>query len=150
MRPIVASLAAGILFGTGLVIAQMTDPMKVMAFLDIAGDWDPSLAFVMAAAIPVAAAGIALGRIFGRPMLAPQFARRRQTAIDRKLLIGASIFGAGWGLVGYCPGPALAAVGNGSWQTSVFIVAMFAGMAAFHLLFNRTAVAGTVYHRNSH
>ena len=112
MGQIVAALAAGALFGVGLVIAQMTDPLKVLGFLDVAGDWDPSLAFVMAAAIPVTAAGIALGQHRGRPVLAAQFSRPRQTAIDMRLLTGAAIFGAGWGLVGYCPGPALASLGR--------------------------------------
>jgi uncharacterized membrane protein YedE/YeeE len=131
MRQVLASLVAGALFGGGLVVAQMTDPLKVQAFLDIAGDWDPSLAFVMAAAIPVAAIGVAYGRRRQRPLLAPRFDQPPSKTINRKLMTGAALFGAGWGLVGYCPGPALASLGNGSWQTAVFVLSMLVGMAAF-------------------
>ncbi len=134
MRQILASLAAGAVFGVGLAVAQMTDPLKVLAFLDIAGDWDPSLAFVMAAAIPVAALGVAIGRRHERPLLVPQFPPAPGAAIDKRLLTGAALFGAGWGIVGYCPGPALASLGNLSWQTAVFVVSMLAGMAAFRWL----------------
>lgn len=141
MRQIIAALAAGALFGVGLVVAQMTDPLKVLGFLDVLGDWDPSLAFVMGTAIPVTALGVALGRRRERPLLAPQFAKRPGKAIDSALVIGAVLFGAGWGIVGYCPGPAMASLGNGSWQTAVFVLAMLTGMAAFRLLPNAAAIS---------
>ena len=134
MRRNIAALAAGSLFGLGLVISRMIDPLKVLAFLDVAGDWDPSLAFVMAAAIPAAAIGLAIGGIIGKPLLAEYFAQPRARPVSGRLIAGAALFGAGWGLVGYCPGPALAALGNGAADTMVFVAAMGFGMAAFRLL----------------
>lgn len=133
-----SAFGAGLLFGAGLVISRMIDPEKVLGFLDIgaapAGGWDPSLAFVMATAIPVAMLGIALGRRMRAPLLVPAFSTPAASKIDRRLVAGAVLFGAGWGLVGYCPGPALAALGNLSSGTLVFVAAMAAGMGAFRLL----------------
>ena len=134
MRQIAAALLAGSLFGLGLVLSRMVDPLKVQAFLDVTGDWDPSLALVMAAAIPMAALGPALVRRLGAPLLAPYPARPPATSVDARLIAGAVLFGAGWGLVGYCPGPALASLGNGAAGTWIFAAAMLAGMAAYRLL----------------
>lgn len=130
---IIAALGAGLLFGIGLIISGMTNPSKVIGFLDLAGRWDPSLAFVMAGAIAVAA-------------IAFRFAARRSTAllgapmrlpaarmIDRRLILGGLCFGAGWGLAGYCPGPALASLLSGSVKPVYFVAAMVAGMTLFEL-----------------
>jgi uncharacterized membrane protein YedE/YeeE len=127
---ILAALLAGLVFGLGLVASAMVDPAKVLGFLDVAGDWDPSLVLVMAGAIPVAALGFAWGRRRGRPMLANAFQPPTVTSLDRPLLQGAALFGVGWGLAGYCPGPALASLALGAWQSWVFAAAMLAGMAA--------------------
>ena len=110
MFKLIVALASGLLFGVGLTVSQMVNPAKVIAFLDIAGNWDASLAFVMAAAIPVTMAGYALGRRLHSPLAAPDFSLPACHQIDGSLAIGAILFGVGWGLVGYCPGPALASV----------------------------------------
>lgn len=122
-------LAAGLLLGLGLIVSGMADPAKVLNFLDIAGRWDPSLAFVMGGAVAVAFAGFALARRRGRPFHAAGFAWPTARAIDARLLSGAAIFGIGWGLAGFCPGPALVALGLGSAGAAVFVLAMLAGMA---------------------
>jgi len=132
MRVLVA-LVAGLVFGAGLTIAQMVNPAKVLAFLDFgaipAGGWDPSLALVMGAALIVAAPAFIIARRLGRPLfdIALRIPTRRD--IDVRLLAGAAIFGGGWGLVGFCPGPALAALAYGQGKPLVFAVAMIAGMA---------------------
>jgi hypothetical protein len=131
MPAILAALASGFLFGLGLIISQMINPAKVIAFLDILGDWDPSLAFVMAGAIPVAALGFAVGKRRPSPSFSPRFNPPAQTTIDWPLILGAVLFGAGWGLVGYCPGPALAALLIGGPRTVLFVGAMLIGMGAY-------------------
>ncbi len=128
---LVAAFVAGLLFGVGLVVSQMIDPAKVLGFLDIAGDWDPSLGFVMAGALAVAAPGYILARRLLRPLCADEFASPATAEVDQRLIIGALLFGAGWGLVGYCPGPALASLGFGNRQTLLFVIAMLGGMAAY-------------------
>ena len=128
-----AALVAGIVFGIGLVVSQMIDPGKVLAFLDIAGKWDPSLALVMAGALAVAIPGFRLAAGRQAPMFGGRFDQPRQRAIDGRLLAGAAVFGIGWGLVGFCPGPAIAALAFGKWQALVFVFAMLAGAAVFHL-----------------
>ena len=124
MNPNATALLSGTLFGAGLATAQMTNPAKVLGFLDVAGAWDPSLAFVMGAAILVSA-------IAYRRSKTPL---QLSTKIDGRLLTGASLFGLGWGLAGFCPGPAIAALVTGSAQVVVFVVAMVGGMALYHLL----------------
>ena len=127
----VSALLAGLLFGLGLLLSGMADPAKVLAFLDLAGAWDPSLALVMAAAIAVALPGFALA---GRkqvswlelPMGLP--ARRD---IDRRLVGGSLLFGVGWGIAGICPGPALVLLPTGHWQAGLFVLAMLAGMVLY-------------------
>ena len=123
MRAYTVAAVCGLLFGLGLTVSQMIDPNKVLGFLDIAGDWDPSLILVMAGAIPVAAVGYWAG---GR--VAPA-----RSAIDKRLVIGAGLFGIGWGLVGFCPGPALAALSFGDPKTLLFVAAMLAGMAGYEV-----------------
>ncbi len=122
----IAALVAGTVFGIGLAVSQMVNPEKVLAFLNIAGSWDPSLMFVMAGAIAVTFVGF---RLFSSQ--APLFAERHDlptsTEIDKRLVIGAVIFGLGWGLAGYCPGPAIAGLGSGSMEPPIFLGAMIAG-----------------------
>ncbi|MBI1775876.1 MAG: YeeE/YedE family protein [Proteobacteria bacterium] len=134
MARILVALVAGLLFGLGLVVSQMVNPGKVLGFLDLLGDWDPSLAFVMAGAIPVAAIGYRLARASAAPFCAPAYAAPTQGRIDGSLVGGAILFGIGWGLVGYCPGPALAGLGLGNSGTHLFLAAMLAGMAGFSAL----------------
>lgn len=125
---IACGFAAGVLFGLGLVISGMTDPAKVVNFLDLAGTWDPSLAFVMAGAIAVTFTGyrIAFGR--GRPLFDSAFHVPAAGKIDATLLVGAAIFGVGWGLAGFCPGPAITSLARFAPGTLVFVAAMAAGM----------------------
>ena len=129
MRELVA-LAAGVLFGGGLALSQMTDPKKVLNFLDVAGSWDPSLAFVMGAALAVSVLGYRVAVTLRKPLLAPAFHLPVAAAkVDGRLLLGASLFGVGWGLVGLCPGPALAGLSAGSPRVALFVAAMLLGTA---------------------
>jgi len=130
MLPILAAFGSGLLFGLGLIVSQMINPGKVVGFLDIFGDWDPSLAFVMAAAVPVAAVGYAIAARRRSPLCVPNYIAPTHSQIDRPLVIGTILFGIGWGLVGYCPGPALTALTLGG-PTVLFVVAMLIGMGAF-------------------
>jgi uncharacterized membrane protein YedE/YeeE len=132
VRELVA-LAAGLLFGTGLALSGMTNPQKVQNFLDFAGTWDPSLALVMGGAVAVSALGHQLARRRSRPLLAELFPQPPSAGIDRKLLLGSSLFGVGWGLVGLCPGPALANLARPAGPTLVFVAAMLTGMALFRV-----------------
>ena len=132
-----SSLLAGLVFGMGLIVSGMANPAKVIGFLDLAGRWDPSLAFVMAGAIAVGAIAFALARtrtasLLGAPMKLPSEQR-----IDRRLLAGALVFGVGWGIAGFCPGPALVAIGMGSAKAVVFVVAMLTGMGIFQFAEHR-------------
>jgi len=140
-RAIIAFLA-GLLFGVGLIVAQMTNPAKVIGFLDITGAWDPSLAFVMVGAIAVYGVAYWLSRArSARPLLVQEFKLPLKRQIDRPLVLGALIFGAGWGLSGFCPGPAITSVGFGEPRVWVFVAAMLAGMMAFRLR-DRAQAAG--------
>lgn len=132
MSRLAAALASGILFGVGLVVSQMVDPGKVLAFLDIAGRWDPSLALVMVAALAVAIPGFRLAQRRGAPVLGGRFDRPASQRIDRRLAIGAAIFGIGWGLVGFCPGPAIAALAFAGLEPPLFVLAMIAGAVIYH------------------
>jgi uncharacterized protein len=134
MAPVFAALASGLLFGLGLTVSQMINPAKVIAFIDVFGDFDPSLAFVMATAIPVTAIGYALTARRHSPVCTPGFVPPTRTQIDRPLILGAVLFGVGWGLVGYCPGPALAGLGLGSPATVLFVFAMLIGMGGHTVL----------------
>ncbi len=103
MRGIAIALIAGLLFGLGLTVSQMINPAKVLGFLDLAGDWDPSLALVMLSALAVATPAYAMANRLRRPVCAPEFVPPANRPIDRNLVVGAVLFGAGWGIVGYCP-----------------------------------------------
>ena len=127
------ALCAGLVFGLGLIVSGMTDPSKVTGFLDLAGAWDPSLALVMGGAIGVGLIAFRLARkrskaIFGGPMQLPA---ARQ--IDRRLVLGGLTFGVGWGLAGYCPGPALASLATGGSKPLIFTAAMLVGMGIFEI-----------------
>lgn len=141
MARVIVALLAGTLLGGGLTVSQMINPAKVLAFLDFAaaprGGWDPSLALVLAGALVTAMAGYRWVLRRARPVLAPAFQLPTRQDIDGRLLAGAALFGIGWGLVGYCPGPAIAAVTLGSGKTVVFVAAMLAGMALYTLLFEK-------------
>jgi hypothetical protein len=134
MNRVIAAFAVGLVFGIGLVVAQMTNPAKVIGFLDITGEWDPSLALVMAGAIGVYAPVYWMLRARGvSPALVAEFHPPHARQIDRRLVFGALIFGAGWGLGGFCPGPAITSAGFGEPKVWVFVAAMFAGMMAYRL-----------------
>lgn len=131
--PLVA-FAVGLLFGIGLIVSHMADPAKVLGFLDLAGAWDPSLALVMAGAIAVGGVGFFLATkrresLLGLPMRIPT-----TRTIDRKLVVGGLLFGVGWGLAGFCPGPALVALGAGYVEALMFVAAMLAGMVAYEAI----------------
>ncbi len=126
---IVISALAGLLFGIGLIVSGMADPAKVTNFLDLAGAWDPSLAFVMAGAIAVTCAGYWLVTRRSRPVFAASFDIPPRTAVDARLVSGAAIFGVGWGLAGFCPGPAIVALPLGAKGALIFVPAMLAGIA---------------------
>lgn len=128
MKPL-AALACGALFGAGLTIAGMTDPAKVIGFLDVFGRWDPTLLVVMASALAVALPVFQWVQRHPRPLLDVQFFLPDRTRIDRDLVIGALLFGTGWGIAGLCPGPAIAGLATGSPMLIGFVVAMLAGMS---------------------
>jgi len=130
MGRILGGLIAGLLFGVGLSISGIINPEKVVAFLDLAGDWDPSLAFVMLGGVAVTAIGYRTVLRRGRPLFEPAFMLPMRNDIDPSLLLGAALFGIGWGLGGYCPGPALAGLGFGNSETLAFVAAMTLGMLA--------------------
>jgi len=129
-----SAFAAGLLFGLGLFVSQMVNPAKVLAFLDIAGSWDPSLAFVMIGAIAASFIGYAVAKSRGLPVLGDRLEIPSRRDFDARLIGGAALFGVGWGLVGLCPGPAVAILPLGLWQGLAFVVAMLVGMALFAAL----------------
>ena len=134
MRRTLVAVLCGALFGAGLVVSDMINPARVLAFLDVAGAWDPSLAFVMGGALIPAAAAYAWRRKLEKPVLEARFHVPTSRTINTPLIAGAVIFGLGWGLVGLCPGPAIAALVSGKWQAVVFVLAMIAGMALHRFL----------------
>lgn len=138
------ALVAGLLFGLGLAISCMMDPAKVLGFLDVAGAWDPSLAFVLGGAVGVSAIGYVVAARMAKPAMAPRFDIPTTRTVDARLVGGATLFGIGWGLVGMCPGPALAALSLGLPSVGVFVVAMFAGMVLFRLTMGMTPRTGEV------
>ncbi len=128
MPVILAAGFAGLIFGLGLAIAQMINPAKVLAFLDVAGKWDPSLALVLAAAAAVAYLGTRVTMAREKPILAGKFSLPTKTKIDARLIIGAAIFGIGWGIGGLCPGPGIASIAYGGLESLFFIPAMALGL----------------------
>jgi uncharacterized membrane protein YedE/YeeE len=128
------ALLAGLLFGLGLILSGMTDPSKVLGFLDLAGDWDPSLAFVMGGALLIGSLVFPLAVKRPKSILGDAMRLPTATQIDRRLVLGGLTFGVGWGLAGYCPGPALASLAQGGTKPLLFFIAMLAGMALFEVL----------------
>ncbi|MGM4896897.1 DUF6691 family protein [Tardiphaga sp. 839_C3_N1_4] len=131
---LLSAFAAGLLFGLGLVVSQMVNPGKVLAFLDVAGAWDPSLAFVMLGAIAASAFGYVLAKREGKPVFGDRLEVPSRRDFDKRLVGGAILFGIGWGLAGLCPGPALAIMPLGLWQAWIFVAAMLVGMGLFAAL----------------
>lgn len=140
MQTIIAGLC-GTVFGAGLALSGMTNPAKVLAFLDLFGPWDPTLAFVMGGALAVSAIGFAFARRSPQPWIGERFALPTRRDLDRDLILGATLFGVGWGLVGLCPGPALANLGRGSSEVLLFLAAMIAGTLIQRLAGSRGTAA---------
>ncbi|GAA0870301.1 YeeE/YedE family protein [Brevundimonas basaltis] len=137
MSRLVVALICGLLFGAGMVISDMINPARVLAFLDVTGAWDPALAFVMGGALVPSSAAWLIRRRLNAPMAADAFHVPENRTIDLPLVGGAALFGLGWGLVGLCPGPALAALTTGAWQAFVFVAALVSGMALYRLTLDR-------------
>ena len=131
---IVIALVAGLLFGAGLIVSGMANPAKVLGFLDLFGQWDPSLAFVMAGAIAVGVIAFFVARRRGRSWLGTPIQLPSATGVTARLVLGSAVFGIGWGLAGFCPGPALVALGAGVPKAVGVVAAMLAGMAVFSWL----------------
>ncbi len=134
MKALVAAFLAGLSFGAGLIISGMADPANVVGFLDVAGSWNPSLAFVMGGGLVVSFVGYRLAFRRMHPLLGDKFQLPQSQAVDARLLGGAALFGAGWGLVGYCPGPALVAALGGMMDAVWLAAGMVAGMLAWQLV----------------
>ncbi len=130
MTDILAGVVAGFIFGLGLCLSGLADPSVVQGFLDVAGAWNPALLFVMGAGVTVTLIGYRLIFRRGRPLWGPRFNLPTSTAIDTSLISGAVIFGVGWGLAGYCPGPAVVSLASGRTEVFVFVTAMVTGMIA--------------------
>ena len=128
----------GLLFGLGLIVAGMTDPSKVIGFLDLAGAWDPSLALVMGGAILVGLGAFAVAKKRTRSFLGGAMQLPTSSQIDKRLVLGSLLFGAGWGLAGFCPGPAIVSLGTGNTKAFAFVLAMLTGMALFELADKRS------------
>jgi uncharacterized membrane protein YedE/YeeE len=149
MNSILAAFACGLLFGVGLTVSQMINPAKVLGFLDVgaipSGGWDPSLALVLLGATTTTLIGYRLVLRRHRPLFAEAFMLPARREIDVRLILGAVVFGAGWGLVGLCPGPAVAVLGVDGLSAAVFVLAMLAGMAGYYLTFQRAGPGQLVH-----
>ena len=145
MKSRLSEFLVGLLFGLGLILSGMTDPGKVLGFLDLAGLWDPSLAFVMGGAIAVGALAFAVAKKRTRSFLGGAMHVPTARDIDKRLVLGSLLFGVGWGLAGFCPGPAIVSAAAGQPKAMVFVVAMLAGMWLFEMLerwAQRTSIKG--------
>ena len=131
---IISAGLVGLVFGLGLILGGMTNPAKVIGFLDLAGAWDPSLGLVMGGAMVIAAAAFKVAKRRARSVLGATLQIPQSRVIDKRLILGSLAFGAGWGLAGFCPGPALVSVASGAAEALVFVAAMLAGMALFEYL----------------
>ena len=134
---VIASLLAGLGFGLGLIVSGMANPAKVLGFLDLAGSWDPSLVFVMAGAIGVGVVAFFIAKMRKVSFLGAEMKLPSTGGIDRRLVLGSLLFGVGWGIAGFCPGPALVGLGMGADKALVFVAAMLAGMGLFEWLERR-------------
>jgi uncharacterized protein len=146
--PVLLQFAIGLIFGLGLLLSGMSNPAKVLNFLDLggiaAGTWDPSLALVMAGAVAVTFVGFNYVLKRSQPLFAEKFRLPTKAEIDRRIILGPAIFGVGWGLAGFCPGPALTALGFGSKSALLFVAAMLAGMVLARWIVGRPSVSGIV------
>ncbi len=137
MQHRLSEFVVGLLFGLGLLLSGMTDPGKVLGFLDLLGPWDPSLALVMGGAIAVGVIAFALAKKKTTSFLGDAMRLPTADQIDRRLIVGAALFGAGWGLAGFCPGPALVSLATGQPKAAIFVLAMLVGMAIFEWIDRR-------------
>jgi len=137
LRRVLAAFIGGGLFGAGLIISQMSNPAKVIGFLDLSGQWDPSLAFVMAGAVAVFALGYRFALRRSSPLFDKNFVMPEKVNVDKTLISGSLLFGLGWGLAGLCPGPAIVSSSFGDSRVWMFIVAMLAGMGLIRLIQHR-------------
>lgn len=142
MRPVLLAGLFGLVFGAGIALSGMANPAKVLNFFDLAGDWDPSLAFVMGGALLVAAPGYRLVLRRERPLCEPRFHLPARRRLDAPLIVGSAVFGIGWGISGFCPGGVIPALGLGEGSAFVFVGAMLAGIAVARS-FRARAAAGT-------
>lgn len=133
MKALLTSFSSGVVFAIGLGISGMTRPIKVIGFLDFFGNWDASLAFVMLGAIAVYFVANRLCRTMSAPLFAPKFFLPSRTDLDARLIVGAAIFGAGWGLGGFCPGPAITSLASGAAPVTIFVASMVAGIYLYEL-----------------
>ena len=136
---ILMAFVTGTIFGIGLILSGMTDPSKVIGFLDLAGHWDPSLAFVMGGAILVGVVAFRFARAREKSLLGDEMRLPTSSQVDRRLVLGSLAFGTGWGLAGYCPGPALVSIAQGGAQPLIFVAAMLAGMVIYEVQDRLTA-----------
>ena len=130
---------SGLVFGLGLIVSGMANPAKVLGFLDLAGAWDPSLALVMAGAIGVGVFAFRVAHTRMETMLGVELKLPKLTHIDKRLMVGSVLFGVGWGIGGFCPGPGIVALGAGDIKAAIFVLSMIMGMAAFELMEKRAA-----------
>ena len=146
------SFIAGLVFGIGLIVSEMVSPVKVLGFLDLAGNWDPSLALVMAGAITVGVIAYAVARTRTETFLGTTMRLPQTRNLDGRLVLGSLVFGIGWGLAGFGPGPALVALGTGHVKAFIFVVAMIAGMAIYEFAERKRAqkTAGAAPHVHAH
>ncbi|HAL43300.1 MAG TPA: hypothetical protein DCQ72_00275 [Methylophilaceae bacterium] len=131
---LIISLLAGIIFGLGLIIAQMTNPSKIIGFLTLGENWDPSLLFVMASAVFISFFAFNFSKQKNKTILNLDFEIPKRTEIDLSLLVGAALFGIGWGIVGFCPAPAIVSIGFGNSQTLLFVISMLIGMCLVKII----------------
>lgn len=136
MTRVISALLAGTVFGVGLSISGMINPAKVLGFLDLFGAWDPSLAFVMGAGLVVTYFGYRFAQTKSTPVYDTGYHLPQSRGIDRSLASGAVLFGAGWGLVGLCPGPAISALATGNWKVVLFVVSMISGFYLHRMVFD--------------
>jgi len=139
MKQNITALVAGLLFGLGLAISQMIDPARVLGFLDVAGVWDPTLIFVLGGAVGVTVVAFRFVLRQQNPFLALTFRLPNKTEIDRPLILGSALFGIGWGISGYCPGPGITALVLGSWNSVLFVIALAVGSFLYSRFMDPTA-----------
>ncbi len=138
MKRAIVALVCGLVFGAGLIVSQMSNPAKVIGFLDITGKWDPSLALVMGGAVAVFGVLYRLALRQGTPLLAPRFTVPEKDSLEALLMVGALVFGVGWGLGGFCPGPAIVSAAFGDARVWAFVAAMIAGMLVYRIGLRQT------------